>query len=372
MSDYIYYTPQELASLLIDLISQEQSISTVVDICCGSWNLLNAAKEKFPEAKLVGVDVDEESISHQIANTKFICCDGRDFANQQIQKNRHFDLILSNPPFGALRVEEKKYSIKGNVFAESKRYEAEMLWANYQLMSKDSTLVIILPSTYVDGSSYIKYRKWLAENCCIQKIVRLPHNTFAKSKPNTVALILKKRGAKQNVIGTDIFEASYHGIWEVSKIGTVSQTEVENGFWSTLCAYPVEKPAITIFRGNTSSKFFTNTGNEILHCSSLISRNCWRPSIRYCDSTGLSQKKYAKRGDIIINRIGRSAGYWCIYRGKKRLISDCLIVISSPSSLTVSKIKENSVCNRLSIPLRGVSTPYITMEDISNKLNSTP
>lgn len=371
MSDYIYYTPQELASLLLDLVSKEHEISTIVDICCGSWNLLNAAKQKFPKAEIVGIDIDKNSFLHQLANSKFICCDGRDFANEQAEKSRYFDLVLSNPPFGSLSDEEKKYSIKGNVFAESKRYEAEMLWANYQLMSNKSTLVIILPTTYIDGSSYIKYRKWIAENCFVQKIVRLPKNTFTKSKPNTVALILKKKQPKQNIIGTDIFEASFEGVWKISKIGVVSQTDVENGFWSTLCTSPVKEKSISIFRGNTSSKFFSDTGDEILHCSSLFSRDCWRPSLRYCNGSLLSQKKYAKRGDIIINRIGRSAGYWCIYHGKKRLISDCLIVIPSPSPLTTEKIQTNSVHNRLSIPLRGVSTPYITMEDVLNKLNST-
>lgn len=370
MGNYIFYTPQDLACLLIDLVPREHAISSVIDICSGSWNLLNAAKQKYPNAKLVGVDIDKSSASHKIANAEFVCCDGRTYADNQSKKGRRFDLILSNPPFGPLTVDEKKYSIKGNIFADSKRYEAEMLWANYQLMSANSTLVIILPSTYVDGSSYVNYRKWLAKNCYVRRIIRLPQNTFAKSKLNTVALILQKKQTKQHVTKTEIYQASYSSAWKISRIGTVTQADIDCGFWSGSCVTVPKKSSTSIFRGSISSKFFADKGDEILHCSSLFSHKRWRPSLRYCDGAVSSQKKYAKRGDIIINRIGRSAGYWCIYHGKKRLISDCLIVIPAPSAPTIAQMEAASICHRLSIPLRGVSTQYITMEDILNKLEA--
>ena len=83
----------------------------------------------------------------------------------------------------------------------------------------------------------------------------------------------------------------------------------------------------------------------------------------------MTHPKFAKRGDIVINRIGRSAGYWCVYHGKKRLVSDCIIVISSPSKETIELIQKMSENHRLNVPLRGVSTQYVTMEDIVSKIS---
>lgn len=373
MSNYSFYTPTDLAKILIDLVLPGSNIASVIDICCGSWNLLNAAREKFPHARFVGVDVDNSSAAHKFDNAEFVCCDGRSFAEEQAQSGQHYDLILSNPPFGSLKADAKKYAITGNVFAESKRYEAEMFWANYRLMSDDSTLVIILPSTYVDGSSYANYRKWLAQNCCVQKVIHLPQNTFAKAKLNTVALILQKKNHLRDSSETTFYRATYDSVWEITQEGIVAKKEIESGNWMLPCPKSNKEPpkpaSITILRGSISSKFFCTQGQEVLHCSSLFFRNGWQPGIRYCQNITSSQKKYAKRGDIVINRIGRSSGYWCIYRGKKRLISDCLIVIASPSPQVVAQIKAISFGNRLSVPLRGVSTQYITMEDILTMLN---
>lgn len=72
MSKYNYYTPIELAALLLELIPQKASISSAIDICCGSWNLLAAAKRHYPEVKITGVDIDPAAHAHCIEGaTKF-------------------------------------------------------------------------------------------------------------------------------------------------------------------------------------------------------------------------------------------------------------------------------------------------------------
>lgn len=73
-------------------------------------------------------------------------------------------------------------------------------------------------------------------------------------------------------------------------------------------------------------------------------------------------------GDIVINRIGRCAGYWSVYTGMQKLISDCLIVVKEPSDATIEALRNHSENGRLQIPLRGVSTPYITIDDVRSLL----
>lgn len=81
-----------------------------------------------------------------------------------------------------------------------------------------------------------------------------------------------------------------------------------------------------------------------------------------------SQRKYLNHGDIVINRIGRCAGYWSVYTGMQKLISDCLIVVKEPSDATIEALRNHSENGRLQIPLRGVSTPYITIDDVRSLL----
>ena len=59
---------------------------------------------------------------------------------------------------------------------------------------------------------------------------------------------------------------------------------------------------------------------------------------------------------------------WNVYTGSKKLVSDCLIVIKEPTSATIKELEVHSENGRLNIPLRGVSTPYITIEDIKRVL----
>jgi len=48
---------------------------------------------------------------------------------------------------------------------------------------------------------------------------------------------------------------------------------------------------------------------------------------------------YAESGDIIVSRIGKSAGQWYIYLGEKILISDCLYRIKDPTGKIPSRLQ---------------------------------
>lgn len=107
MGNYIFYTPRDLAELLLQFVPRQKQIHSITDICCGSWNLLSAAKKRYPNAKIVGVDIDKTMVKNRLSNAEFVHSDGREYADSQVAQNHSFDLILSNPPFGALDKTEK-------------------------------------------------------------------------------------------------------------------------------------------------------------------------------------------------------------------------------------------------------------------------
>lgn len=349
----------------------KQSNSYLIYNICMKINLLAAAKRHYPEVKITGVDIDPAAHAHCIEGATFVCDDGRSFANRQEKAKQTYDLVLSNPPFGPLSKKKKKYRKAGNVFTTSKRYEAELLWANLKLMHTDSFLIIILPSTYMNGSSYIECRKWLAHNYNIHAIVKLPSNTFEKATLNTVAIILQKVEPCATYVyntATSVYQAHYDSKWSIKLSFSITLRRILDGTWDNNSYTLAEDQHLQIYRGNISSKYFSKTGDVILHCSSTFVNNSWMPGLRYCTGTKASQRKYLNHGDIVINRIGRCAGYWSVYTGMQKLISDCLIVVKEPSDATIEALRNHSENGRLQIPLRGVSTPYITIDDVRSLL----
>ena len=75
----------------------------------------------------------------------------------------------------------------------------------------------------------------------------------------------------------------------------------------------------------------------------------------------------AKKGDVLINRIGKAAGYWCINEVDDIAISDCLLILKDITKKMLDILKKNSDHNgRLKIPKRGVSVSYITADDVKS------
>ncbi len=363
MSDYKYYTPVDLFDILLDYLPRT-GISSVVDISCGSFNLLKSAQKKFPGAKCVGVDIEDQVIE-SCNGIQFIRQDGREYAKTQYNRKRKFDLILSNPPFGRLKKEDRVFEKNEGAILCS-RYECEMMYANYLLAKNGTSMIVILPATFVEGDLYIKYRKKIANDFSVKAIIKLPGNVFSKGDISSYAIILYK-SHKQAGDSTQIGDAFFENErWRVVFSSNTCKERMLDGIWveSMKPISLVEKENVeNIFRGNISSAFFSTKGERVLHCSSIFENGVWRPSQCYCEGILDNNRKYAQAGDILINRIGKNAGFWSKYHGEKQLVSDCIIVVRGKSDLE-SFFNKHSVHGRLIVPVKGVATKYISIKDI--------
>lgn len=368
MGNYKFYTPSMLAEYLIDMLPQRK-YKRIIDICCGSWNLLEAAKKRFGEAEYVGVDVDPTAKERCFKNAEFICEDGRKYA---VNEKKRYDLILSNPPFGHLSDEERFLNNEEkSVICElnNKRYENEMLHANLLLAADNAVFLFILPSTFLEGETYLTIRKELCKKYTISSIIKLPIETFGNNKINTYALIMHNSGMQSR--GAEFEKIIYHDSkWIVEKAGRINLNNMKNGEWVN-CVYDVSeiRNRLQVYRGNISSAQFSERGSKVFHNSSVIENGIWKPSVRYCqDEKYLEKAKMVWPGDIIINRVGRFAKYWCISE-ECGFVSDCLIVIrENQNSEIFNKLQKHSNNNRLNIQTKGVSTKYITMRDVLSLL----
>ena len=342
-----YYTPVEIADLLINLIDIKNP-ETVIDICCGSYNLLYAAKKRWSDTNLVGVDI----IPHYSKNVRCINSDGREYA---ISRRQKFPLVLANPPFSLINNKETFAILySGNFIGyHTSRLENEMLLANLRLLNKDGLLVIILPNTFVESEKNKKIRMLLAETYHIKKVIKLPNNTFGSTGIKSYALFISRKIMCHKI--SKYYEVrSPNAKLDISAGKTIKQEDIRKGQW----IYHTYKnmPKFDMKRGNISSQMFCAKGISVYHTSRK--NDNWTPSIRYINRKP-KNPIFVESGDILVSRIGKSSGQWTIYDGKKTLISDCLFCLKDPDGVVYKKIKDRKY-NGI---IRGVATPYITQKD---------
>lgn len=340
-----FYTPPQIANSLIKELSIPEP-ERIVDICCGSCNLLVAAKNRWTKAKLYGVDVSEHS---SVENVVFEKNDGRQFA---IEHPHEFSLVVANPPFDYVENKKQFPDLFVNEFKEAStsRLEVEMLIANLRLLLPNGVLLIILPSSFVEAKAHKKIRKIIANNYYIKSIIKLDETTFGASRINSYALIIhnESQNNRHAQIGNSVDDC-------ISYTAHINSDDLKEGKWTldNICDNMI---SLDIKRGNISSASFITRGQSILHTAKY--RTDWKPSKRYI-SKKITPTVFAESGDIIVSRIGKSAGQWCVYEGERIPISDCLYRIKGLDPSILDKI-QGKCFNR---DLKGVATRYITISD---------
>lgn len=365
MSDYIFYTPIELAERIISLLNKTDC-NRVVDISCGSWNLLRAVEKRLNCKEIVGIDIDKTV--RKLKNDKeiFHCCDGRKFAIKK--ENQHkYDLVISNPPFGAIdennriirtSLNETRLGTKEQLGLLIKRYEIEMLFANLLLLKDGGTLIIILPLTFFSGITYKKHREYIAKILHVKAIIELPNGTFKHDEISAVALVLEKKDCNSPTIK---YYANFEKVWCINEERIIPNKDIKAGAWNGEKGNTIRK--YSSFRGRIGSNYFNTEGPYfIIHSSSDYESGKWVPTMRKCSITDTDRRVH--KGDIIICRVGKNAGAWAISNYEAYDVSDCIIVIPSPNEECIAFLTQNTKAGRLLVPNNGVATKFITQTDI--------
>ncbi len=349
-----FYTPPEIARLLVQQLNILPP-SAVVDICCGSCNLLRAAGTRWPHAELLGVDI----VSHKSQGVICIKSDGREFA---LTHPGQYSLVLANPPFDFVssKCEFPKLFEDIPFDCITSRLEVEMLFANLRILKENGTLVIIVPSTFVTAEKYRNTRKYVGQNYHVQKVIHLPSDVFGATNISSCALVIKREKLSHHYTKR-FFVKKNNGKYLISEGTNIPQQSVRSGNWGIIPVCKLKKEYY-FRRGNISSSYFRETGVAIFHTAKL--NNPWKPSVRYI-STVPNSAVYAENNDIIISRIGKSAGKWYKYHGPRIPVSDCLYVLKDLDGNIFNKIKGK----QYPYQAKGVATRYITISDFTSWLN---
>ena len=225
-----YFTPRELVAFCVAALDP-QRLNMVLDPACGSAGFLLYAMDHvrrradyvqtpgtiehykfwhhFAQHNLFGIEVNEElarvakmnMIIHDDGHTNIVGNDALDFPSRISSKNSHlkaktFDLVLTNPPFGAtIRRTEKgdgyleqfdllKYLSKHYPDRKTRRASIkteiafiERIW--HFLKPQTGRAAVILPDSILTNSSLQGVRSWLLTHFQLLAVISLPQFAFS-------------------------------------------------------------------------------------------------------------------------------------------------------------------------------------------------
>lgn len=174
----LFYTPDRIAEL-IAVIGKSYNPKSVIDICCGTGNILNC----FNDIETVkGIDIFEQTIRlarYINPDNDYIAADTLvyDFGNTK------YDLVVGNLPFGARTFDKSSLEI-------------ELIKKGLTLLNDNGVAIFIVPEGLLANSWSTEFRKELLSNYALDMVISLPNNIFPRMSAKTSVLII--RNGKKN------------------------------------------------------------------------------------------------------------------------------------------------------------------------------
>lgn len=187
-----FYTPIHLANRLMSHVT-EDSIQTAIDFCVGNGNLLKAVHNRFNKAKLFGTDISDdiiEEMATQHTDWTLGVCDFKDNTSiKQLSflKNKHFDLIILNPPFTCKGSNVEHIKFRGRPYKVSTAMMFIMKSLKY--LSPSGSLYAILPISCVYSQKDKAAWQYLQTNYNACILEELKHVHFGHRCSPNIALV---------------------------------------------------------------------------------------------------------------------------------------------------------------------------------------
>ncbi|MBA6408861.1 N-6 DNA methylase [Pseudoalteromonas sp. 5Ae-yellow] len=377
-----YYTQNIYGDALIQSLSIS-SPKIALDLGFGAGDLLHAARRRWKDLSLIGVDIDRQNIIRANSGKliKTLELNGFELALPQLIREQfgNIDLLISNPPYFSCDLNDTNKRILHDIglldciSKKLNKIPAELIFLaqNLRLLSKSGELGIILPAGLISGQKWQPVREFLLSNYQITNVIQLPVESFKKTDAQTFILILKHRQS-QNSLGcvrlSNMSEASFLNI---SRSQAISRADY-NYYKTAKSLINVEKPttkSFEIFRGNKSHNVLSLSNCEHVHTTNMP------PVPERINLFGkkIEGEKVATTGDILIARVGRRCiGRVAIVETGQAIVSDCIIVIS-PKNKFDSEVIWNIVSSfnfksYLVNAALGVGAKYITYKIIMDYL----
>ena len=242
-----YFTPRPVVEFCVKMMEPEKS-DRVIDPSCGSGGFLLYAMDEvrqfaeenyddleayshwhsFAEKKLFGIEINDQiarvckmnMIIHDDGHTNVIGHDALEGLDKMQKINSQFkedsfDIILSNPPFGAtIKSKEVKYikdfKLGKNGTKDRKTQKSEILFIERCIkLAKKGTgrVAIVVPEGVMTNSSLQYVRDYILENCELMASVSLPESAFSHfgAGIKSSLLFLRRKKDKEKLSDYTVF-----------------------------------------------------------------------------------------------------------------------------------------------------------------------
>jgi len=313
-----YFTPRPVVQFCVKMLQPRQSLK-VVDPSCGSGGFLLYAMDEvralaeenydafeafsswhsFAEKRLFGIEINDQiarvckmnMIIHDDGHTNVIGHDAlSEFEKlQKINpefKKDSFDLVLSNPPFGATIKKKESEHIKNfdlgmNGDAVRQTQKSEILFIERCIefaKPKTGKIAIVVPEGVMTNTSLQYVRDYILEHCELLASISLPESAFSHFGAGIKAslLFLRRKGKREKL-------NNYHVFMGVAKQVGIDSTgrEEENELYSQneSCIYNQYK-----LYEKSRTKYKRTSNCYVIKLSDVLkdgpfnaTRNVWKP-----------------------------------------------------------------------------------------------
>ncbi len=228
-----FFTPREIITFCVEMMNPERS-DLIIDPACGSGGfLLNALDRirkyaessydereawehwhKFAMNNLYGIEINDQiarvckmnMIIHDDGHTNVISTDSlRNIdeitkIHKEFRRNK-FDILLTNPPFGAIvKSTEKDYLDKYELGKAKKNQKTEILFIErcIDFLKPNGKMAIVLPDGILTNSSLQYVRDFLMDKSQILAVVSLPQFAFTHFGAGVKSSLVFVRKKKDN------------------------------------------------------------------------------------------------------------------------------------------------------------------------------
>jgi putative uncharacterized protein pKP048_01 len=360
---------------------------TVLDLGFGHGSLLYAARKKWPEARLIGVDIDEKNVERANKDRiiEAIHYDGFSSNLFHILKDKYkeIDLLISNPPyFQTDLTEENKNILKAAGLLQClsknrKKIPAELVFfaQNLRLLTNKGEMGIILPSGLITGEKWRNFRKHIFQEYTVKNIIQLPVKSFKRTDAQTFIVILSKyinsNKNKKNITVSDILTNTSI---ELNIEEAIERSDFQFHFYKKNCSaskYKINPQDFIIFRGNVSHACLKKNKRNYFHTTHFSNQE----SNLNLEVDSWDDVNNTQPGDILLARVGsRCLGKIALVESGSVPISDCIIVVRAKTDNARhhiwSKLFSKKGDEFFKNTCLGVGAKYITHQSLFNFLTT--
>ncbi len=193
-----YLTPLVVADMMANVVCADDAPRSVLDPFCGIGLLLDRVGLAAPEARLLGIEINEPVASMATALSELGASRLRVrradafalFTSDQIEPA---DVVVANPPFGAIvaNINHNHPRIPTPLQA-LKNIPAELLGLEVCInaLTEGGRLAIVLPQSILTNRRWNEYRRDFMTRLRIDAAVSLPEETFGPFKGVAKACVL--------------------------------------------------------------------------------------------------------------------------------------------------------------------------------------